>query len=43
MAIPALTELGLDAVAAFEGCVQASDGVGVAHASKMWLRSVERE
>ena len=25
---PALAEFGLDAVAAFEGCVQAGDGVG---------------
>ncbi len=39
----ALTEFGLDAVAAFEGGVQAGDGVGVSHASKMRLRSAERE
>jgi len=32
---PALTELSLDAVAAFEGCVQVSDGVGAGHAHKM--------
>ena len=38
---PALTEFGLDAVAAFEGCVQAGDGV--AHALKMRRRSAERE
>ncbi len=33
------TEFGLDAVAAFKGCVQAGD----AHASKMQIRSAERE
>ena len=30
-------------VAAFEGCVQAGDAVGVAHSSKMRRRSAERE
>ena len=30
----AFTEFTLDAVAAFEGCVQAGDGVGVAHAAE---------
>ncbi len=38
---PALTEFRLDAVAALQGCVQAGDGVG--HASKMQIRSAERE
>ena len=37
----ALTEFGLDAVAALQGCVQAGDGF--AHASKMLCRSAERE
>ena len=37
----ALTEFGLDAVAAFQGCVQAGDGI--AHALKMRWRSPERE
>ena len=36
-----LTEFGLDAVAAFEGCVQAFDCF--AHALKMRRRSAERE
>lgn len=27
-----LTEFGLDAVAAFEGCVQADDGIVISHA-----------
>ena len=38
-----LTEDGLDAVAAFEGSIQAGDGIGRVHASKMWLNSAERE
>ena len=37
----ALTEFGLDAVAALQGCVQAGDGF--AHAVKMRRRSAERE
>ncbi len=38
---PAFTEFTLDAIAAFQGCVQAGDGF--AHALKMRRRSVERE
>ena len=41
--LSALTEFTLDAVAAFQGCVQAGDGVGVAHAVKMRRRPGNRE
>ena len=40
---PALTEFGLDAVAAFQGCVQTGDGVVVSHASNMRRWSANRE
>ena len=43
MAIPALTQLALDAVAAVVGRVQAGDGVRVAHPLKMRLRAANRE
>ena len=40
---PALTDLTLDAVAAFEGCVQAGDGVRAVHALKMRFSPADRE
>ena len=40
---PALTDLTLDAVAAFEGCVQAGDGIRSVQAPKMRLRIANRE
>ena len=40
---PALTELALDLVAAFEGRVQAGDGVRLAHLPKMPVGAVNRE
>ena len=40
---PALTDLPLDAVAAFDGRVQAGDRVWVAHAPKMRPRASDRE
>ena len=40
---PALTDLTLDAVAAFYGCVQAGDWVRAIHMLKMRLRPVNRE
>ena len=37
------TEFSLDAVAAFEGCVQAGDGVRAVHAFNMRIRASNRE
>ena len=36
-------DLPLDAIAALQGCVQAGDGVGVAHGLKMRRRSANHE
>ena len=40
---PALTDFAFDAVAAFEGCVEAGDGIGGDHAPKMRQSPVNRE
>ena len=40
---PALTDLALDAVAAFEGCVQAGDGIWSVQAPKMRAGPLYRE